>query len=133
MPVRPSFSAIWYRNFVFFNVVSDFLDHKFVELAMSIPEAIKIKNGALKYILKKAAKGLIPDEVINRKKQGFGVPIYEWFFAGFGNMARVELELFCSQTDFFDKAMVMNLFDKGRGWDIWFLVNFALWWKKYIA
>ena len=51
-----------------------FLDHQFVELAMSIPEAIKIKNGVLKYILKKAVRGVIPDEFIDRKKQGFAMP-----------------------------------------------------------
>ena len=39
-----------------------FLDHKFVELAMSIPESVKTKNGTLKYILKKSVRGLIPDE-----------------------------------------------------------------------
>ena len=55
-----------------------FLDHKFVELALGIPSALKTKNGELKYILKKAVRGLIPDELIDRKKQGFGVPVYEW-------------------------------------------------------
>ena len=45
-----------------------FLDHKFVELAMSIPEAVKTKNGNLKHILKKSVRGLIPDELIDRKK-----------------------------------------------------------------
>src|SRR2546426_5995508 len=45
-----------------------FLDHKFVELAMSIPEAVKTRNGVLKYILKKAVRGVIPDELIDRKK-----------------------------------------------------------------
>lgn len=37
------------------------LDHKFVELAMSIPEEVRTKNGVLKYILKKAVRGVIPD------------------------------------------------------------------------
>ena len=50
-----------------------FLDHKLVELALGIPSALKTKNGQLKYILKKAVRGVIPDEIIDRKKQGFGV------------------------------------------------------------
>src|SRR6266550_900216 len=49
-----------------------FLDHKFVELAMSIPAEVKVRNGTLKYILKKAVRGVIPDELIDRPKQGFG-------------------------------------------------------------
>src|SRR5205814_4710864 len=57
-----------------------FLDHKFVELALSIRESAKIKNGVSKYLLKKAVRGVIPDELIDRPKQGFGVPVQEWFF-----------------------------------------------------
>ena len=52
-----------------------FLDHKFVELALGIPGKLKTKNQQLKYILKKAVRGTIPDELIDRPKQGFGVPI----------------------------------------------------------
>ncbi len=110
-----------------------FLDHKFVELAMSIPEAMKTKNGQLKYILKKAVRGLIPDELIDRKKQGFAVPIYEWFFDKLGSQTREELSAFCDQTDFLNKHEVMKLIDEGRGPQVWYLLNFALWWKAYVA
>lgn len=109
-----------------------FLDHKFVELAMSIPEALKTKNNTLKYILKKAVRGVIPDEIIDRKKQGFGVPVYEWFFDKLGKTIRKELEEFCSKTDFFDRGEVMKLLDKGQGPQVWYLFNFALWHKKWI-
>lgn len=110
-----------------------FLDHKFVELAMSIPEASKTRNGVLKYIFKKAVRGVIPDSLINRKKQGFGVPIYEWFFEQLGEKTRIELDDFCSRTDFFDRSEVMSLFERGRSVQIWYLLNFALWWKQYMA
>jgi asparagine synthase (glutamine-hydrolysing) len=109
-----------------------FLDHKFVEMAMSIPQSIKIKNGALKYILKKAVRGLIPDELIDRKKQGFGVPIYEWFFDQLGKMAQQELYDFCNHTDFLDWTEVEQLIMRGNGPQVWYLLNFALWWKEYV-
>ncbi|MDH4231633.1 MAG: asparagine synthase (glutamine-hydrolyzing) [Nitrospirota bacterium] len=109
-----------------------FLDHKFVELAMSIPEAVKTKNGTLKYILKKSVRGLIPEELIDRPKQGFGVPVYEWFFDKLGEKTRTELEEFCGKTDFLDRAAVMRLIDEGNGPQVWYLLNFALWWKEYI-
>ncbi len=109
-----------------------FLDHKFVELALSIPSAIKTRNGTLKYILKKAVRGLIPDELIDRQKQGFGVPVYEWFFDKLGEYSRQELKHFCDQTDFFDRNEVMRMIDERKGYQVWFLLNFALWWKEFI-
>jgi asparagine synthase (glutamine-hydrolysing) len=109
-----------------------FLDHKFVELAMSIPEAVKTRNGKLKYILKKAVRGLIPDELLDRKKQGFGVPVHEWFFDRLGDVARVELNAFCDQTDILDRTAVMRLLDRRDGPRAWYLLNLALWWKEYI-
>jgi asparagine synthase (glutamine-hydrolysing) len=109
-----------------------FLDHRFVELAMGIPQAVKTRNGILKYILKKAVRGVIPDELIDRPKQGFGVPVYEWFFERLGDQMRRELDSFCAQTDFFDRAEVNRLLDQQQGVSAWYLMNFALWWKEYI-
>src|SRR6266849_1606627 len=106
-----------------------FLDHKFVELAMSIPEAVKTRNGVLKYILKKAVRGLIPDELIDRKKQGFGVPVYEWYHTKFGEYLVKEMKDFCENTDLFQFEGVQP-FLKKRGWA---LLNVALWWKQYIG
>lgn len=110
-----------------------FLDHKFVELTMSIPSNIKIKNDTLKYILKKSVRGLIPDELIDRKKQGFGVPVYEWFFDKLGDKTKEEITNFCNMTDFFDKKEVMKIIDnKYNGPRVWYLLNFALWWNEFI-
>ena len=109
-----------------------FLDHKFVELAMSIPEAVKTRDGKLKYILKKAVRGLIPDELLDRKKQGFGVPVYEWFLDRLGDLARAELNAFCDETDILDRGTVMQLLERRDGPRAWYLLNLALWWKQYI-
>jgi asparagine synthase (glutamine-hydrolysing) len=110
-----------------------FLDHVFVQLAMSIPQQAKTNGGALKHILKKAVRGLVPDELIDRPKQGFGVPVYEWFFERLGAEARRELDAFTRETDFLDRAEVMRYLDARRGPEVWYLLNFALWWKEYIA
>jgi asparagine synthase (glutamine-hydrolysing) len=109
-----------------------FLDHKFVELAMSIPEKVITGGNESKHILKKAVRGLIPDEIIDRRKQGFGVPIQEWFLGKSGEFARRELSDFCDKTDFLDRSEVMKLIQSGRGRDVWFLLNFALWWNEFI-
>lgn len=109
-----------------------FLDHKFVELAMSIPEKIKTRNKTLKYILKKSVRGIIPDELIDRKKQGFGVPINEFLLDRLGEKAKNDLLEFCDETDYLDKEAVLKLFASNDSTKIWMLLNFALWWKYYI-
>ena len=108
-----------------------FLDHKFVELAMSIPEAVKTKNGNLKHILKKSVRGLIPDELIDRKKQGFGVPINEWFLDRLGERVIDELKDFTEKTDYLNFKVVEELIKVGNTNQVWYLFNLALWWKKY--
>ena len=110
-----------------------FLDHKFVELAMSIPAAVKIGNGQLKSILKKSVRGLIPDEMIDRKKQGFGVPVHEWFLGKLGAYAEQQISDFCRRTDFLDRSAVDALIRRRRASQVWYLLNFVLWWKHYVA
>ena len=109
-----------------------FLDHKFVELAMSIPPSAKIKGGNLKAILKKSVRGVIPDEFIDRKKQGFGVPIQEWMMEKLGDEAEKTLREFCGQTDFLDYKEAKFLLKANRGPQAWQLLNFAMWWKAFI-
>lgn len=109
-----------------------FLDHKFVEFAMSIPAAMKTRDGNLKHILKKAVRGVIPDEVIDRKKQGFAAPIPEWFTGHLGKVASQQLKEFCNGTDLLDwHAVEASLGSEKRG-NVWHLLNAAMWWKTYI-
>jgi asparagine synthase (glutamine-hydrolysing) len=55
------------------------LDHHVVEFAMSLPSRLKLQNGGGKMILRQAIKGLVPDSVLSKPKQGFAVPLPEWF------------------------------------------------------
>jgi asparagine synthase (glutamine-hydrolysing) len=59
-----------------------FLDLQVVDLARRIPSSYKLRGGVTKYILKEAVRGLIPDQVIDRPKKGFGIPIGRWFKNG---------------------------------------------------
>jgi len=110
-----------------------FLDHVLVELAFRIPEAVKTRNGVLKCVLKHAVQGIIPDSILNRPKQGFGIPAHEWFKSHLGTHIRKELENFCANTDFLDWKEVSRILDNGRAAQAWYLFNFALWWKVYVA
>ena len=103
-----------------------FLDHKFVELALSIPAKAKLGPGGTKYLLKKAVRGLVSDEIIDRRKQGFNVPLPEWFNGALGATARSELQAFCANTSFLDSNEVMKLLDSPAQASAWYLLNFAL-------
>jgi asparagine synthase (glutamine-hydrolysing) len=110
-----------------------FLDHRFAGLAMSIPSALKTKNGTLKYLLKKAVRGLIPDDLIDRRKQGFGVPVDELFHGALQRQAQAELKRFCSDTGLLDPVEVRHVMETADGAKRWYLLNLAVWWRTYIA
>ena len=110
-----------------------FLDHEFVQLVMSIPTAVKTRNRELKVVLKNAVRGLIPDAIIDRKKQGFGVPVDEWLADRLGAYAVEELKAFCRETDLLDWREIERLLaDPRRKGSVWILLSVALWWKAYI-
>jgi asparagine synthase (glutamine-hydrolysing) len=57
---------------------SPFLDYRLVEYVTSLPGTYKVREGESKYLLKKAAEGILPTEMIYRPKQGFVMPIHDW-------------------------------------------------------
>ena len=61
---------------------SPFLDLDFVNLARRIPWPLKLRGGTTKWILKKALAPLLPREIIERPKKGFGMPIGRWLREG---------------------------------------------------
>jgi asparagine synthase (glutamine-hydrolysing) len=54
------------------------LDHQLVELAARMPQKVKIHGGRLKHAMKEAVSGMLPREIIDRKKRGFGTPMGAW-------------------------------------------------------
>ena len=98
-----------------------FLDHEFVALAMRIPEATKIRD----------VRGTIADVIIDRPKQGFGVPVHEWLMQRLGTFAEDAIETFLAETDYLDADMTRALLRRG-GVTAWYLLNLALWWQRWI-
>ncbi|MGQ0384058.1 MAG: asparagine synthase (glutamine-hydrolyzing) [Gammaproteobacteria bacterium] len=56
-----------------------FLDHGLAELAARMPETAKMHEGELKYLLRRALAGILPPDILDRGKRGFGAPIGAWF------------------------------------------------------
>jgi len=54
------------------------LDHQLVEMAASMPAAIKVKGGRLKHLMKQALSELLPGDILDRQKRGFGTPMGAW-------------------------------------------------------
>ena len=90
------------------------------------------RGGELKTILKRAVRGVLPDDVIDRPKQGFRVPVDEWFLDRLGDRTRVELDAFCRETDLLDRAEVERILARPKR-DAWYLLNLALWWRATFA
>ena len=55
------------------------LDHTLFELAASIPEECKLRGGELKHVMKAALAGVLPPDILTRRKRGFGTPMGAWF------------------------------------------------------
>ena len=110
-----------------------FLDHVLISRMIDIPKNIKFKNQKLKCLLKDCVKNLIPEIIVKRKKQGFGLPLKDWFSDGLGINERQIIMSFVKETDYFDENEVSKILLKRKSdTRIWFLLNLAVWWNIYI-
>jgi GT2 family glycosyltransferase/glycosyltransferase involved in cell wall biosynthesis len=113
-----------------------FLDHRLVEYAFTLPDSFKLNGETNKIVLRAAVSGLLPDDVVARKKQGFGVPLTAWF----RGLIRGYVHDILTGSALIDegiltrKAMEAVLFahselqvDMAR--TIWSLVNLDRWWR----
>jgi asparagine synthase (glutamine-hydrolysing) len=71
------------------------LDHELVELAAAMPQEVKIRGGRLKHAMKSALEGVLPREILERGKRGFGTPFGAWLK---GDLAPVVRELFSRRS-----------------------------------
>lgn len=116
-----------------------FLDNKIMEYAARMPLELKYKNGQSKWILRQILYKHIPKEWVDRPKQGFAVPINEWFkqdlkdfFNQYLNEARIRSE------GIFNPKVVSKMlqqYTQHGGMNthkLWLLLNFQLWKEKYL-
>jgi asparagine synthase (glutamine-hydrolysing) len=114
-----------------------FLDKAVFEIASKIPTSLKTANGTTKYILRKAAEGIVPDHVLDRKKLGFPVPIRHWLKNEMNDWAKKIIRE--SNTDhLINKAYLLKLLedhcqnkaDNSR--KIWTVLMFMVWHQIYV-
>jgi asparagine synthase (glutamine-hydrolysing) len=64
-----------------------FLDARLVDLAFELPSSVKLRRGTTKWVVKEVARRYLPDEVVDRRKVGFTVPLDRWFRGGLRDLA----------------------------------------------
>jgi len=116
------------------------LDHRVVEFAASLPIKMKINGTRRKHLLRKLAFRLVPEELLDRPKQGFGVPIGHWFR---GSMREVCGDILRSaetrRRGYFNPAFVDRILDehlagkRDHSLRLWQLVVFELWHRQYVG
>jgi asparagine synthase (glutamine-hydrolysing) len=117
-----------------------FLDHRLVEFAVALPPGMKNRDGNGKYVLKRAMRGTLPDEILDRRKQGFGTPMPEWLRGGFGELAERTVRMSAlRERGLLDMDQVVGLFAAhraGRGdwsYHLWNLYSVSAWYDRWVA
>lgn len=114
-------------------------DHKLMEFCASIPGNLKVKNFRLKNLLKNSLKGILPGKILRKKKQGFMVPIGEWFKGELkGYLKEILSEENIRKRGYFNPAFVKRMlnehFEGKRIYthQLWALLIFELWARRFI-
>jgi asparagine synthase (glutamine-hydrolysing) len=116
-----------------------FLDHLLVELTMNLPMELKVEGDVAKSLFKEAVRGVLPDDVIDRPKMGFGAPMVQWLRGPFGEAMRAEL----LSTRFFDRFpasrnAVVGMLDRHRegradfALYVWTIYNAVAWFDYWV-
>jgi asparagine synthase (glutamine-hydrolysing) len=118
------------------------LDHNIVEFAFSIPPRLKLKGTNGKYVFKKAMAGLLPKQIINRRKRGYNAPMDYWFKHSLRNT--LEQLLYESKHDYYNKEYVLDLLNSFQGagknynlnfpnaQKLWSILVFEMWHRLFI-
>ena len=115
-----------------------FLDHELVELAFRVDSAMKIKGSSGKWLIKEIARKHLPENIVDRKKVGFKVPLDTWFR---GSLKDYVHDLLLGPDSFvssyFNRRIVTNLLadhTKGRRNEelrLWTLMGLEIWHRAF--
>jgi asparagine synthase (glutamine-hydrolysing) len=115
------------------------LDNEVIEFASTLPASLKIHNGRRKHVLKEAARRLLPAEILDRRKQGFGVPLGVWFRGGLTDLfSDILRSPTTRQRGYFEPAFVDRIVSehlagkRDHTLRLWQLLVFELWHRQYL-
>jgi asparagine synthase (glutamine-hydrolysing) len=114
---------------------SPLLDHRVVELGLALPDSLKTRGLTGKIALRRAFADLLPNEIADRKKTGFGVPLGRWFRDDLRELAH---EALLTQRGWFREDEVRRLLDEhesrrsDHGHRLWCLLMLELWMREHV-
>jgi asparagine synthase (glutamine-hydrolysing) len=120
---------------------SPFLDAEVVDFAFGLPANYKIDGNMKKKILQDAFREMLPEELYNRPKRGFEIPMLDWLRKDLWSLIDNDLleDGFIKEQGIFNAGVIKNIKKKLKSNDpgdshatIWALLVFQFWWKKYI-
>lgn len=120
-------------------VRAPFLDHELAAFVMTLPYELKYHGRTSKYLLKKLMRGKLQDNIIDRKKKGFGVPLAAWLT---GPLRPLMEELLSAKSlkrhGLFQESYVQRLVDdhvafrRDNRKELWNLMVFQLWYNRWM-
>lgn len=118
---------------------SPLLDHRLFELSYSIPQNLKIRNGKGKYLLRQILQKHIPEQLFERPKQGFNIPLDEWLRTDLKDWAHDLLdETALKQHAFMNHKQIKTMWNahlNGKGnhaQNLWAVIMFQSWYKQWM-
>jgi len=115
-----------------------FMDHELAAFVSSLPDNMRVKNRTTKWILREAMKSIVPQEILERPKVGFRVPVNEWFQTSMKDYLYDHLTGSNSVTSqYYNKnalAKIMRDHVQGRQNHeklLWSLLNLEIWHQQY--
>ena len=118
---------------------SPLLDHEVMELAASLPAEYKLSGGVTKRVLKEAFRADLPDDILDRPKKGFGVPLRHWFRDELRDMPReMLLDPGARTRQWLEPGEVERLIDEHRdehadhSLRLWTLLQLETWQREVV-
>ncbi|MBC8291353.1 MAG: asparagine synthetase B, partial [Planctomycetes bacterium] len=116
------------------------LDHEFLELCATVPSSLKIRSGETKWLLREAAKSMLPPSILDRPKQGFEIPLDAWLRGPLRPMFEDSvLSQSSSVTGLIDQSVARRMYahhenGAGRhGSTLWSLLSLAFWADEHLS
>ena len=120
-----------------------FLDHRLVEFSLRIPNELKVKEKRGKYLLRKLLSRYVPEKFFERKKQGFSIPIFDWFKRELDTLFESHFTEEClREIPFLNAEEIRHEYKKYKYYKahekpyniekMWRILSFFLWWEKYM-
>jgi asparagine synthase (glutamine-hydrolysing) len=118
---------------------SPLLDHELMQFAASIPATLKVRGTEKKWILREALREWLPPEILDRRKQGFELPIDHWLGGELGGFARdVLLDRQTIERGYFQPEAVRGLLQRqpsgtyAEAQRVWSLLMLELWHREFV-